>query len=253
MCLRRRSIKLCFSVGGGITNSQDFKHCNCCHWKWSLDYNGKIIVVYILHVKGGALRWRFEVAFGAIGLCRSVSPWQPEFKLLCRDASDGIWSASICIIDNDDKIWRKGMQVRDGKVWCVSFTETFTFHHHADSCPVKSKKDKKTQEHKACFPPRGLETRMSHLPWGGCFYRLVAFDLLCLETCKSACPKIEKIWEGKQRGLILRVMQLDSWSLVREKELLLPHGHKELWERNFISQKGVKCSMVRVRYFILGE
>ncbi len=39
---------------------------------------------------------------------------------------------------------------------------------------------------------------------------------------------LKKIWEGKQRGLILRVMQLDSWCLVREKELLFPHGHKKL-------------------------
>lgn len=45
---------------------------------------------------------------------------------------------------------------------------------------------------KPSFTPKGMETRMSHLPWGGCFHKLVAFDPFRLETCKSACPKMEK-------------------------------------------------------------
>lgn len=52
---------------------------------------------------------------------------------------------------------------------------------------------------KPSFPPRGMETSMSHLPWGGCFYRLVAFDPFCLETCKSARPKIEKNLEKETK------------------------------------------------------
>ena len=104
---------------------------------------------------------------------------------------------------------------------------------------------------KPCFPPRGMETRMSHLPWGGCLYRRVAFDPFALRLANLPVLKSKKIWKGKQRGLILRVMQLDSWSLVGEKDLLLPCGHKKLWERNFISQKWAKCSMVwgEVFYF----
>ena len=93
---------------------------------------------------------------------------------------------------------------------------------------------------KPSFPPRGLKTRMSHLPWGACFYRPVTLDPFLpwdLQICPSRGWKKKKIWKGKQRGLILRVMQLDSWSLVRQKELLSPCGHKKLWERNFISQK----------------
>lgn len=105
---------------------------------------------------------------------------------------------------------------------------------------------------KPLFPPMGLETRMSHLPWGGCFYiSLWPLTPFALRLANVPVQRLKKIWKGKQRGLILRVMQLDSWSLVREKELLLPCGHKKLWERNFISQKEVKCSMVRVRSFIL--
>lgn len=106
---------------------------------------------------------------------------------------------------------------------------------------------------KPCFPPRGIETRMSHLPRGGCFYRLVAFDPFALRLANLPVLKSKKIWRGKQRGLILRVMQLDSWSFVREKELLLPFRHKKLWYKNFIPQKWAKCSMVWVRSFILGE
>lgn len=75
---------------------------------------------------------------------------------------------------------------------------------------------KRLNSTKPRFPPGGLETRMSHLPWGCCFYRLVAFDPLLpwdLQICLSKDWE-KKIWKGKQRGLILSVMQLDSWSLV---------------------------------------
>lgn len=42
---------------------------------------------------------------------------------------------------------------------------------------------------------------------------------------------LKKIRNGKQRSLTLRMMQPDSWRLVREKELLLPCEHKKLWEK----------------------
>lgn len=96
-----------------------------------------------------------------------------------------------------------------------------TKHRHGDSRPVESKRDKKTQVH----PPMGLESRMSHRR-GDRSCRLVAFDpLFCLETSKSVCSwkrkKKKKVRERKQRGLLLRVMQLDSWS----------RGHKMLWKK----------------------
>lgn len=53
---------------------------------------------------------------------------------------------------------------------------------------------KRLNSTKPRFPLGGLETRMSHLPWGGCFYRLVAFDPLLpwvLQICLS------EDWEKK--------------------------------------------------------
>lgn len=52
---------------------------------------------------------------------------------------------------------------------------------------------------KPSFPHSGLETRMPHLPRGGCLCRFVAFDLFSLETCKSASPKIEKNLERETK------------------------------------------------------
>lgn len=84
--------------------------------------------------------------------------------------------------------------------------------------------------------PEGLETRMSHPPRGDCFYRPVTSDpSFALRLANQLRPTIAEgrkkhVEKGKQRGLILRVMQLDSWSPAVMWTL-------KLWGKNFISLK----------------
>lgn len=37
----------------------------------------------------------------------------------------------------------------------TSFLDSNSCYHHADSCPVESRRDKKSQQHKASFPTQG--------------------------------------------------------------------------------------------------
>ena len=57
---------------------------------------------------------------------------------------------------------------------------------------------------KPSFPPRGLKTRMSHLPWGACFYRPVTLDPFLpwdLQICPSRGWKKKKSGKGNKEDL----------------------------------------------------
>ncbi len=124
-----------------------------------------------------------------------------------------------------------------GKAWRSSWTETFSFYHHADSCPVESRGEtKRLNSTKPCFPPRALETRMSHPPWGGCFYRLVAFDPFALRLANLPAQSLKKIWKGKQRGLY---WEWCSWTagVVSERKNFYYHVDIKSRERGTLFHK----------------
>lgn len=113
---------------------------------------------------------------------------------------------------------------------------TDEFHGHVLLSPRGTKK---TQVQ----PPRRLETRMSHHQ-DDRFCRLMAFDPF--SASRQANLSVHcwvKGLGGEQRGLLLRVMQLDSRS----------HGHKMLRKTTCYFTKGAPCSVARVRPFPFGK
>lgn len=97
---------------------------------------------------------------------------------------------------------------------------------------------KRLMSTKLSFPPRGLQTRMSHLPWGGCFYRPVTSDPFSLQTFKSVCPETEKTGKGNKEDFYCEI-QPDSWGLVTEKELFMTMWTQKAVREGLYSTKGL--------------
>lgn len=113
-------------------------------------------------------------------------------------------------------------------------------HRHGESRPVESKRDEKDSS----AATSGIRNQDVPSPRWPLLQTYGFWPLFCLETRKSVCSLLGgKVWEGKQRGLLLRVMQLDSWS----------HGRKMLQRPQVISQRGLHVALRGWGHFLLGS